>query len=286
MSDSVSLTSLREEKPKPDPIPQSSNLDINLSEVRADIVQAEKIKSDLLAEIDRLEHQAELTRERLKVDTEVKRLKIQRNILFGQIKELVLAINTLQNKKSEFVSALESFSEERFEGLIDFSYKLSGELSKFSKDLTHKSEELAQEEELLADFALYYVELAQICEAESAQNALQRAEIEEGQSDTAIKEETAKEALKIAQERLSKADSVLKLAEKRFEDTDSLASYFEKEADLERKKLMGWSKELSSKEISIKALNKTKAKLKRKEEELNKEATRLQREAEAIRKGR
>ena len=250
----ATLTSLRDHLPLAEPsissddLPQSTPIDITL---------LERKRKTLVTEIDNLNKAIQRTHEKAAAENDLPKLYSQKKIILGQIKELVESFNILKSSKEKILEAYGKFGRERSEALDGIARSLSLEVAKETARLSKKSAELTTWDQLLTDFADYFSQLAQICEAESLSVALERVNLEKEGKVLVLQEESLKSKQDKTTELLSRAENLVKLADDRYRDADSTASFFEKHADKERKTLAKVAKTLSVKEKTLIAERKS-----------------------------
>jgi len=227
---SFNLSNLRPEESSQQNLSSKSPQDIEqikLGELRGEIVLATNQRDSLLKEIEQLNQSLELTKDRLKSDTEVKRLKIQKTILLKQVAEITRVFGILKDKKESFVKGLDAFGEERINFLASLSRAMSLDIQDEAKKLQQRVVVVAKEEDFWAGFAEYYTQLAEITEATASLQARQEADLKQGYIDVGEKGKLAEKMAGTAGRWLVLAEDKLKVAKKRLKDAETKASSLE-----------------------------------------------------------
>ena len=278
------LTSLRESSLLVQPNPSDKDPQ-RLTEVRREIEDLYKLRDDLREEIKKLNLQIAKDKDTAKSGTEVKRLKVQKGILLTQIKELLGVMEKLTGKKSDLVSSLEAYGEERTGDLVDISRRIAGELGEVHQGLVRRSGQLTHEEALLDDMAEYYARLAEMCESSASSNTQKGLELDKRSTDATQKEQSLTLREKKAQNIIKEANRKQEEADSRFTKADEISRWFENEADKERSGLetIKRKNDRDKKEIraEIKGILAQREMLRRREKKIaDKEATLIRSYAE------
>ena len=281
------LTSLRESSPSLLVQPNPSDKDPQrLTEVRREIEDFYKVRDDLREEIGKLNLQIAKDKDTAKSGTEVKRLKVQKGILLSQIKELLGVMEKLTGTKSDLVSSLDAYGEERTGDLIDISHRIAGELGEVHQGLVRRSGQLTHEEGLLDDMAEYYARLAEMCESSASSNAQKGLELDKRSTDATQKEENLTLREKRAQDMTKEANRKQEEADERLSGADKISRWFENEADREKEIFQRQKQEVTFKEkrlaaekrelvVERKRLSELHRLIKDKDEALNRKAKEL-----------
>ena len=277
-----SLTSLRltpTESPQSVQKSPHEKEEIKLGELRGEITIATRERDNLKEEVEKLNRAVEFTKDRLKSDTEVKRLKIEKNTLLSQIKRLTVAVFKTKGYEDKLTKGLGEIEEDHVAFLNSISQALQLDIRSSTDNLTKKYAELTTSEDFLQGLFSYLEEYAQICEATTSQNALERTQLDKMGKEAVLAKNEASLALKRARSELSEADVKLKQARERFKRADFITTKLEKVQEAEEKRLEKWSGELLLKEKAViaerrgfidreKSLQKKEIKLQDKEQTL------------------
>ena len=233
MPQSQGLTSLKDKSPlaeiQAEKVPQDRQAEINRQKTEQEITFLQRRKKQLTSEIDTLTQSLQYQRQRQAQDTDIGKLTKQKRILLGQIKELVQSLNILKGSQDKILEAFGKFGQERIAVLDGVARSLSLEVAKETTLLNKKSADLTAWDRFLVDFADYFTQLAQICEAESLLVALERVNLEKEGKALAFQEESLKLTHNKTQELLSKAEALVWRADQRYQDADKIAKTHEKE---------------------------------------------------------
>ena len=235
-----SLTSLREVPSSLIPqSPQTSHEkeEVQLGEIRSETTTLTRTRDSLKEEVDKLNRSVAFTKDSLKSDTEVKRLRVEKATLLKQIKSIAGAVYKARGYQDSLARGLSEFGEDHIAFLNSLSRVFKMDIEASSAKLTKRSEEITRQEEFLTGLSEYLGEYARICEATGSQNALQRTQIEKMGNSLSKREENIKEEEKRAEELIAKADAAYDLADSKLKEIDKISGWFEKEADKERTSL-------------------------------------------------
>ena len=239
-----SLTSLKKLPPDLPQLPSQElkkesfqKEEIELGEVRREIDILIRERDGLKDEAGKLNKAIQFTKDQLKSDTEVKKLTLEKNALLSQIKKLASAIFKTKGYQDKLTKGLEEYGIDHIYFLNSLSQALQLDIRSSTENLTKKYAELTTSEDFLQGLYVYLEEYAQICEAETSQNALERTQIEEMGKEAVLAKNEASETLEQARSELSEADVKLKQAKERHEKADLFASKLEKGFDDEINRL-------------------------------------------------
>ena len=171
---------------------------------------------------------------RLVEGRDTKRLKDQKKILLSQIKELLGVMENLTGKKSDLISSLDAYGEERTGDLVDISRRIAGELGEISGEMARRSEKLGTQEALLNEMAEYYAQLAELSESSASSNAQKGLELNKRSTYATQKEQSLALQEKKAQKMNEEASRKHREADERLIRADTVSRWFEGEADKER----------------------------------------------------
>jgi len=210
-----------------------------LEEIRGEVSVLTRDRDALKGEIDKLQRSVAFTKDSLRSDTEVKRLRAEKKALLGQIKELASAVFKTRGYQDRLTRGLSDFGEDHIGFLQSLSRAFKVDIETSSQKLDLRYKELVSYEEFLTGLSDYLAEYTQITEATASHNALQRAQLEKMGKDAEFIHREASSVLTQAEKRLSDAEKAFERADGVFGAIDKVGRWFEQEADRERSFLMG-----------------------------------------------
>ena len=246
-------TPLRSSQPTFDTISPKEKEQIQLQEIRSEISLLIKQKDNLLYQVKNLNLSVEKTKERNKSNTEVKRLKIEKLKLLGEIRKFTDLLLSLKDNRTGILKGFNEFGKERTQALEKIAKEISKDIESEDTRIFLEYQQMEENIAFLTGMASYYDQYFQIVEQQTLDN--QKANSTNRQARILIEKdsERVKRELREAEDKSREARRLHEAAKKENDSIQTMSVSLKKKMEKTSQELNDRERELKVREQELKA---------------------------------